>query len=133
MQPFYSTELNSTSETKSCLCRAAVELPQSSQLSTAVARRLKQAIECISRDLKVPWIAQKVFSMHLEGNRRWVPLFSYLQPIKWHFFARSDRHALGMFFKNRASVLASVERADFYHELGHWTILSNPGQIKKKG
>ena len=42
-QPFYSTELNSTSETKSCSCRAAVEL-KSSQLSTAVARRLKQAL-----------------------------------------------------------------------------------------
>ena len=42
-QRFYSTELNSTSETKSCYCRAAVEL-QSSQLSTAVARRLKQAL-----------------------------------------------------------------------------------------
>ena len=40
-QPFYSTELNSMSETKTCQCRAVVEL-QSSQLSTAVARRLKQ-------------------------------------------------------------------------------------------
>ena len=40
-QPFYSTELNSTSETKACWYRAGVEL-QSSQLSTAVARRLKQ-------------------------------------------------------------------------------------------
>ena len=43
-QPFYSTELNSTSETKPFYCRAAVEL-QSSQLSTAVARRLKQALK----------------------------------------------------------------------------------------
>ena len=42
-QLFYSTELNSTSEIKSCLCRAAVEL-QSSQLSAAVVRRLKQAL-----------------------------------------------------------------------------------------
>ena len=41
-QPFYSTELNSTSETKLRWCRAAVEL-QSSQLGMAVARRLKQA------------------------------------------------------------------------------------------
>ena len=48
-QPFYSTELNLTSETKSCQRRAAVEL-QSSQLSTAVARRLKQAL--IQNDLK---------------------------------------------------------------------------------
>ena len=45
-QPFYSTELNSTSETKSCQCRAEVEL-QSSQLSTAIARRLKQALATI--------------------------------------------------------------------------------------
>ena len=37
--PLYSTELNSTYETKSCCSRATVE----SQLSTAVARRLKQA------------------------------------------------------------------------------------------
>ena len=48
-QLFYSTELNSTSETKSCYGRVAVEL-QSSQLSTAVARRLKQALECLSGD-----------------------------------------------------------------------------------
>ena len=42
-QLFYSTELNSTIETKSCYCRAAVEL-QSNQLSQPVARRLKQAL-----------------------------------------------------------------------------------------
>ena len=42
-QLFYSTELNSTSETKACQCRAAVEL-QSPQLSMAVARRLKQVL-----------------------------------------------------------------------------------------
>ena len=42
-QPFYSTELNSTYETTSCYCRAAVEL-QSSQLSTTGARPLKQAL-----------------------------------------------------------------------------------------
>ena len=42
-QPFYSTELNSMSEIKSCQCRAAFEL-QLSKLSTAVARRLKQAM-----------------------------------------------------------------------------------------
>ena len=42
-QLFYSTELNSTSETKACQCRAAVEL-KSRQLSMAVARRLKQVL-----------------------------------------------------------------------------------------
>ena len=35
---------------------------------------LKRLIECISRDLEVLWIAQKVFSMYLGENRRWVPL-----------------------------------------------------------
>ena len=34
-------------------------------------------LESISRDLKVLWIAQKVFSVHLEGKRRWVPLKHY--------------------------------------------------------
>ena len=45
-QSFYSTELNSTSETKcaSAVLSAAVRSRQSSQLSTAVARRLKQAL-----------------------------------------------------------------------------------------
>ena len=28
------------------------------------------------RALKVLWIAQRVFSMHLGGNRRWVPLYN---------------------------------------------------------
>ena len=36
---------------------------------------LKRRLECISRDLKVLWIALKVFSLYLGGNRRWVPLF----------------------------------------------------------
>ena len=40
---------------------------------------LKRLLECISRDLKVLWIAQKVFSMYLGENRRWVPL-NNLQP-----------------------------------------------------
>ena len=35
---------------------------------------LKRLIECISRDLEVLWIVQKVFSMYLGENRRWVPL-----------------------------------------------------------
>ena len=37
---------------------------------------LKLRLECISRDLKVLWIAGNVFSMYLEGNRRWVPLYT---------------------------------------------------------
>ena len=37
---------------------------------------LKRRLECSSRGLKVHWIAQKVFSMYLGGNRRWVPLCS---------------------------------------------------------
>ena len=43
-QPSYSTELNSTSETKSCQCRAVVEL-QSSQLSTTFETGLIQNVE----------------------------------------------------------------------------------------
>ena len=35
---------------------------------------LMRRLECISRDLKVLWIASKVFLMYLWGNRRWVPL-----------------------------------------------------------
>ena len=35
---------------------------------------LWRRFECISRDLKVLWIASKVFSMYVGGNRRWVPL-----------------------------------------------------------
>ena len=35
---------------------------------------LQRRLECISRDLKVLWIALNDFSMHLGGNRRWVPL-----------------------------------------------------------
>ena len=40
---------------------------------------LKRFLECISRDLKVLWIAQKVFAMYLGENYRWVPL-NNLQP-----------------------------------------------------
>ena len=35
---------------------------------------LQHRLECISRHLKVLWIALKDFSMHLGGNRRLVPL-----------------------------------------------------------
>ena len=35
---------------------------------------LRRRLECFSRDLKVVWIAKKVFSMHLGGNHRWVGL-----------------------------------------------------------
>ena len=42
-QLLYSTELFSTSKTKSCYSRVSVAL-KSSQLKTAVARRLKQAL-----------------------------------------------------------------------------------------
>ena len=35
---------------------------------------LKRLLECISRDLELLWIAQKVFSMYLGENRRWVPM-----------------------------------------------------------
>ena len=35
---------------------------------------LMRHLECISRDLKVLWIASNVFLMYLGGNRRWVPL-----------------------------------------------------------
>ena len=35
---------------------------------------LERCLECIPRDLKVLWIALKVISMYLGGNRRWVPL-----------------------------------------------------------
>ena len=36
-------------------------------------------LECISKDLKVLWITQKVFSMHLGGKCRWVPLLGHDQ------------------------------------------------------
>ena len=35
---------------------------------------LQRRLECISKKLKVLWIALKVFSMYLGGNRRWVHL-----------------------------------------------------------
>ena len=63
-QPFYSTKLNSTSETKSCYCRAAVEL-QSSQLSKAVAQRLKQAKVLICESIGFVRIFWK--EQHLRG------------------------------------------------------------------
>ena len=35
---------------------------------------LKRLLECVSKDLKVLWIAQKLLSMYLGENRRWVPV-----------------------------------------------------------
>ena len=46
----------------------------SSPRMTEQIQTLQLLLECISRDLKVLWIAKKVSSMHLGGNRRWVPL-----------------------------------------------------------
>ena len=40
---------------------------------------LKRLLECVSKDLKVLWIAQKLLSMYLGENRRWVPV-NNLQP-----------------------------------------------------
>ena len=40
---------------------------------------LWRRLEYISRDLKVRWIAQKVFSMYLGGNRRWVRCIEFYQ------------------------------------------------------
>ena len=48
------------------------QVPQYSM--TEQIQILKRLIECISRDLEVLWIVQKVFSMYLGENRRWVPL-----------------------------------------------------------
>ena len=39
---------------------------------TGQIQMLKRRLESISRDLKVLWIAQEVFSMRLVGNSRWV-------------------------------------------------------------
>ena len=35
---------------------------------------LQRPLECFFRDLNLLWIAKTMFSMHLAGNRRWVPL-----------------------------------------------------------
>ena len=43
---------------------------------------LMHRLECISRDLKVLWIASKVFLMYLGGNRRWVPLNTGLTVVR---------------------------------------------------
>ena len=40
---------------------------------------LKRLLECVSKDLKVLWIAQKLLSMYLGENRRWVTV-NNLQP-----------------------------------------------------
>ena len=42
----------------------------SSPRMTEQIQTLQLLLECISRDLKVLWIAKKVSSMHLGGNRR---------------------------------------------------------------
>ena len=43
---------------------------------------LMHRLECISRDLKVLWIASKVFLMYLGGNRRWLPLNTGLTVVR---------------------------------------------------
>ena len=43
---------------------------------------LMHRLECISRDLKVLWIASKVFLMYLGGNRLWVPLNTGLTVVR---------------------------------------------------
>ena len=40
---------------------------------------LKRLLECVSKDLKVLWIAQKLLSMYLGENRRWETV-NNLQP-----------------------------------------------------
>ena len=41
---------------------------------TEQIQSLQRRLECVSRYLKVLWIAQKVFSVYLGGHRRWMPL-----------------------------------------------------------
>ena len=52
---------------------------------------LAPLIEYISSDLKVLLIAQKVFSLHLGGNPRWVPLLipGYRTKTNWPWWIPS--------------------------------------------
>ena len=55
---------------------------------------LQRRLECLSRDLKVLWIALKVFSVYLRGRRRWVPLCSFMErgsKRAWILFSPSRR------------------------------------------
>ena len=49
----------------------------SSPRMTEQIQLLQRRLECISRDPKVLWIAQKVFLIYLRGNRCWVPLYEH--------------------------------------------------------
>ena len=51
---------------------------------------LYRRLECISWDLELLWIAWKVFSTYLEGNRRWVPLFYSTYSTSVHLMVHVD-------------------------------------------